>query len=197
MLLQPCGWLSVLAELNLHLAKSSQNPSSTDTRLQPWGILNAHSFCSNLIPKNHHMPAPQFLALLCHSFATFGIIHPFSYPCCHCSDLRLESIRRCCIYKIISICSLRQRLGPDEHHHLQDPVSENEPYQHLSENTRHLLINPLLCARQLNVHVAVNAHETSLVFGLAPFESDYDFFVNPITCHKSAQVRIIVRIDIC
>jgi hypothetical protein len=63
----------------------------------------------------------------------------------------------------------------------QKIVSKNVPYQNLAENTRHLLVNPLLCARQLNVHVAVDAHKTTLVLCLAPFETDNDLFVDPIT----------------
>jgi hypothetical protein len=136
------------------------------------------------------MPAPQFLALSCHSLATFSIIHPFSYPCCHCSDSRLESITRCCICIIISNCSLLQRLAPDEHH-LEGPVLQNEPYQHLAENTRHLLINPLLCARQLNVHVAIDAHETTLVLCLTPFETDYNLLIDSmiVLCKQDSTLR--------
>ena len=54
------------------------------------------------------------------------------------------------------------------------------PYQHLSQNTCHLLINPLLRARQLDVHITVNANETAFVFCLTPFETDDDFFIDPI-----------------
>jgi hypothetical protein len=63
----------------------------------------------------------------------------------------------------------------------ENPILENAPYQNLAENTRHLLINPLLCTRQLNVHVAVDAYETTLVLCLAPFETDNDFLVDPMT----------------
>lgn len=142
------------------------------------------------------MPAPQFLALSCHSAATFSIIHPFSYPCCHYSDLHLESIRRCCICMIISICSLLQRLALDEHHHLEGSVLQNEPYQHLTEDTRHLLINPLLCARQLNVHVAIDAHETTLVLCLTPFETDNDLLVDSVIvlCKQASALRSMTAV---
>ena len=56
----------------------------------------------------------------------------------------------------------------------------NIPNQHLSQHAGHLLINPLLCARQLDVHVTIDAHETAFVFGLAPFETDNDLFVDSI-----------------
>lgn len=142
------------------------------------------------------MSAPQFLALSCYSAATFSIIHPFSYPCCHYSDLHLESIRRCCICMIISICSLLRRLALDEHHHLEGPVLQNEPYQHLAENTRHLLINPFLCARQLNVHVAIDAHETTLVLCLTPFETDNDLLVHSliVLCKQDSALRSMTAV---
>ncbi len=124
------------------------------------------------------MPAPQVLALSCRSAATFSIIHPFSCPGCHYSDLRPESIRHCCICMLVSICSQLQRLALDEHHHLEGSVLQNEPYQHLTEDTCHLLINPLLRARQLNVHVAIDAHETALVLCLTPFETNNDLLVD-------------------
>jgi len=56
----------------------------------------------------------------------------------------------------------------------------NLPNQDLSQNTCHLLIDPLLGARQLNVHVTINADETAFVLCLAPFETNDDFFVDTV-----------------
>lgn len=56
----------------------------------------------------------------------------------------------------------------------------NAPNQNLSQNTRHLLVDPLLRARQLDVHIAVDADESAFVLGLAPFETDDDFFIDSV-----------------
>jgi hypothetical protein len=72
------------------------------------------------------------------------------------------------------------RLALHDYSIQQSSAFESVPYQNLTERTRHLLINPLLCAGQLNVHVAVDAHETTLVLGLAPFETDNNFLVDPV-----------------
>lgn len=63
-----------------------------------------------------------------------------------------------------------------------DPNSRREemllPNQNLSQYAGHLLINPLLRTRKLNVHVTVDANQPTLVFSLAPFQSDDDLLVN-------------------
>jgi hypothetical protein len=68
----------------------------------------------------------------------------------------------------------------------------NIPNQNLPQRARHLLINPLLCARKLNVHVAVDAYETALVLGLAPFKTDDDLFIDTIHSFISAYDLLIL-----
>lgn len=70
-----------------------------------------------------------------------------------------------------------------------EPRAHNIPYQNLTQDTRHLLINILLRARQLDIHIAVDANKSTLVFGLAPFETDDDFFVDPIHPSISAHIH--------
>ncbi len=73
---------------------------------------------------------------------------------------------------------------------------QNEPYQHLTEDTRHLLINPFLCARQLNVHVAIDAHETTLILCLTPFETDDDLLVDSmiVLCKQDSALRSVTAV---
>lgn len=54
------------------------------------------------------------------------------------------------------------------------------PYQDLPQSTRALAINEFLCIRNLNVHVRVDAYQATVVFGLAPFETDYDWLVDTV-----------------
>ena len=53
-----------------------------------------------------------------------------------------------------------------------------------------MLIDPLLRTRQLNVHVAINADQAAFIFGLAPFKSDDNLFVDPVRKETSAGFSI-------
>ena len=56
--------------------------------------------------------------------------------------------------------------------------SHSLPYQDLSQSTRALAINELLGIRKLDIHVRIDADQAAVVFGLAPFETDYDWLVD-------------------
>ncbi len=84
----------------------------------------------------------------------------------------------------------RPSVALPSHYSLKHKKSINIPNKNLSQDTGHLLINPLLGTRQLDIHITVDAHETALVFCLAPFETDNDFFVDPVS-RISTPLRII------
>lgn len=50
--------------------------------------------------------------------------------------------------------------------------------QDLAQRGSHLLVNVLLGVGELDVHVGVDGDEDATVFGLSPFETDDDFFVD-------------------
>lgn len=69
------------------------------------------------------------------------------------------------------------------------------PDQNLSQCAAVLSIDKLHCPIQLNIHVRVHADESTLVFCLAPFQPDYDFFIYTrekdivLACSKLGAVR--------
>lgn len=65
-----------------------------------------------------------------------------------------------------------------------DPQNIVAPYQNLSKDARHLLINPLFCARQLDVHVTVYADQAAFVFCLSPLQTDDNFLVDQVLQHR-------------
>ena len=54
------------------------------------------------------------------------------------------------------------------------------PYQDLPQGTRALAINELLRIRKLDIHVRIDAYQATVVFGLAPFETDYDWLIDTV-----------------
>ena len=54
------------------------------------------------------------------------------------------------------------------------------PYQHLSQSTRAFQIDKLLRVRQLDVHIAIHAHQPAFVFCLAPFQAHEDVLIDPV-----------------
>ena len=54
------------------------------------------------------------------------------------------------------------------------------PYQNLPQGACALAINELLRIRKLNVHVRVDAYQPTVIFSLAPFETDDDRFVDTV-----------------
>lgn len=69
------------------------------------------------------------------------------------------------------------------------------PYQDLSQRSRHLLVNVLLRACELDVHVAVDADKAALIFSLAPLQAHDDFLVNTIT--GVCQYTSCIVINLC
>jgi hypothetical protein len=61
------------------------------------------------------------------------------------------------------------------------------PYQHLSQCPCLLMINEFHRATELNVHITVDADQTAFILGLAPFEADNDFFINPVVICSLAE----------
>lgn len=145
-----------------------------------------NNFCADLNPRVHifhdhpaahpffpfHIPKKSlgiFNKALHFNSHFYALNHPSSYR--HYSGSPPGSRERCCTYFPLPSAS-----SP----HIRIRDLGEVPYEHLSQHTRHLLINPLLRARKLDIHVAIDAHETALVFCLAPFETDYYVFVYPI-----------------
>lgn len=58
----------------------------------------------------------------------------------------------------------------------------DQPYQDLTQSTRAFSIYKLFCIRKLYVHIRVNANQSSVVLGLAPFETYYNRFINSVQC---------------
>lgn len=54
----------------------------------------------------------------------------------------------------------------------------NVPDQDLAQGASHLLVDVLLGAAELDVHVAVDTDESALVLSLAPLQADDDLLVN-------------------
>ena len=53
------------------------------------------------------------------------------------------------------------------------------PYQDLPQGASTLAINELLRIRKLDIHVRVDAYQATVIFGLPPFEADYDWLIDP------------------
>lgn len=49
------------------------------------------------------------------------------------------------------------------------------------------MINELYRAAELNVHITVDADQAAFVFRLAPFETDDDFFIDPVVTRLLAE----------
>ncbi|KAK9798863.1 putative SHK1 kinase-binding protein [Seiridium cardinale] len=61
-----------------------------------------------------------------------------------------------------------------------DPQHVVAPDQNLTQIARELLVDELLCVRELDVHVAVGRYQPALVFGLAPLQTYDNILVDAV-----------------
>lgn len=100
------------------------------------------------------------------------LIPPSSRRHSHVFGSHLESRERYCTYNLSLAHAIQISASL--------AIAQKIPYQHLPQSPRLLMINELHCTAELNIHITVDANETAFVFGLAPFETDNDFFVDPV-----------------